>query len=162
MVLILKIPKKPVSSNEQDLTQKTTPHVDKQADHTSGKPDASTPKPFIDKLTVIPTFKSAQQASDTHGALHPKLIGGTEHFAIVCKPLKGFNLARQMVLKNCESRPRIDYRYSIETQLADRIRLEFNPSKLGAEGLEQLHDILSLVIEGGWRAFVTDARISPL
>jgi hypothetical protein len=94
--------------------------------------------------------------------LHPKLIGDKENFSFVSKPVQGFKLARQIVLPDCESRPRIDYRYSIETNLADRIRLEFNPSKLGIEGLDHLHNVLSDVIEGGWQAFIKEGRVSRL
>jgi hypothetical protein len=156
------IPFDPVSSNEKDLTQKTTPQEDEQTIQTNGMPHSETPKPFIDKLTVILTFKSAKQASETHGVLHQNLTGGTEYFDTVCKPLKGFKLARLIALPDCPSHPRIDYSYSNDAGLADRIRLEFNPSKLGIDGLRRLHDILSLVIEGGWQVFVTDGRISRL
>jgi len=159
---LIKIPKKAVSSNKNDLTHKSNPQANDPAIDTNPE----TPKPFIDRLTVNLTFKSAKQAHETHSVLYQNLAGDTEYFLPVGKPIKGFKLARQIVLPDCESRPRIDYSFTTDpstgVNIGQRVRLEFNPSKLGIEGLEHLHDILSSVIEGGWQVFVTDGRISRL
>ena len=137
------IPKKPVSSNKKDLTPETTPQGNDQAIQTNGKPNTDIPKPFIDKLAVNLTFTSAKQAYETHGVLYQNLTGDTEYFPSVGKPLKGFKIAKQIVLPDCEGLPRIDYSYSTDPAtgagLANRVRLEFNPSKLGVAGLEHLH-----------------------
>jgi hypothetical protein len=165
-MVLIKIPKQPVSSNKKDLTQETTPQGDDQAIQSNGTPDTDIPKPFIDKLTVNFTFQSAKQAYETHGVLYQNLTGDTEYFTSVGKPVKGFKLARQIVLPDCSSRPRIDYSFHADPDngvtLADRVRLEFNPSKLGVAGLEHLHGILSSVISGGWQVFVKHGRISRL
>ena len=167
-MVLIKIPKKAVSSNKNDLTQKSTPQGIDQAIDTTGIPDTETPKkPFIDKLTINLTFQSYQQAYETHGATFAALTSGdTEFFASVVKPAKGFKLAKQIVVPDCSSLPRIDYSYDKDTatghNFARRVRLEFNPSKLGFWGLKSLHGILSYMIEGGWQQFVKRGRISRL
>jgi hypothetical protein len=166
-MVLIKIPKQPVSSNKKDLTQETTPQGNGQAIHTNGIPNTDIPKPFIDKLAVNLTFQSAKQAYETHNVLYQNLTGDTEYFpSIGGKPVKGFKLARQIVLPDCPSRPRIDYSFTTDqstgANIGQRVRLEFNPSKLGVAGLEHLHGILSSLISGGWKEFVKHGRISRL
>jgi len=161
---LIKIPKKPVSSNKNDLTQKSTPQGNDLAIDTNGIPASETPKPFIDKLTVNLTFQSYKQAYETHGATYAALTSGdTEFFASVAKLTKGFKLAKQIVVPDCSSPPRIDYSYEKDgtgQNIARRIRLEFNPSKLGFDGLKDMHAILSTMMDGGWQLFVNHGRIS--
>ena len=164
---LIKIPNKPVSSNKNDLTQKSTLQGDDQAIGTTGTPSAEAPKPFIDKLTVNLTFQSHEQACETHGATYAALTSGdTDSFASVTQPAKGFKLAKQIVVSNCPSPPRIDYSYDKDAakgvNFARRIRIEFNPSKLGFDGLKNMHAILSTMMDGGWRLFVNHGRISRL
>ena len=161
------IPKKAVPSNKNDLTQKSTPQGNVPTVDTNGIPDTETPKPFIDKLTVNLTFQSYEQAYETHGATYAALTSGdTEFFASVTKPAKGFKLAKQIVVPNCSSLPRIDYSYDKDAtkglNFARRIRLEFNPSKLGFDGLKDMHAILSTMMDGGWQLFVNHGGISRL
>ena len=47
---------------------------------------------------------------------------------------------------------------TLKGTLANRIRLEFNPSKLGADGIDELHGILSSIIPDGWTRFVKEAE----
>jgi hypothetical protein len=164
---LIKLPLKAVSSNKKDLTQKIP--IEGQNQVTMQPDDASlpgTPKPFIDKLTVNLTFKSAKQAYETHAALYQALTNDSDFFKPVGKPAKGFKLAKQIVVQDCESKPRLDYSYYVNptngTTLADRIRLEFNPCKLGFSGLKFLHGTLSTIVEDGWTTFIKDARISRL
>ena len=125
-----------------------------------------TPKPFIDKLTVNLTFQSYKQAYETHGPTYAALTSGdTEFFASGVKPAKGFKLAKQIVVPNCSSPPRsttATRRTGTGQNIARRIRLEFNPSKLGFDGLKDLHGILATMMDGGWQLFVNHGRISRL
>jgi hypothetical protein len=94
------------------------------------------------------------------------LANDTDFFLSVGKLAKGFKFAKQIVVPDCTSCPRLDYAFYEDpdtgVKLADRIRLEFNPSKLGPWGLTSLHGTLGTVVEGGWKAFVKDAQISRL
>lgn len=167
VVGLIKIPKKAVSSNKNDLTQKTTYLGNDQAIETKGIPHPETPKPFIDKLTINLTFQSNKQAHETHEETYKALTSGdTELFASVVNPAKGFKLSKRIVVPECSSLPRIDYSYgehpSTAENIAQRIRLEFNPSTLGHDGLMAMHATLSTMMEGGWRLFVDHGRISRL
>ena len=165
-MVLIKFPKKPVSSNKSDLTQNTTPQGNDQAIQMNGMAETNIPKPFIDKLTVNLTFHSAKQAYETHGVLYQSLTGDTEDFPSVGKAVKGFKIAKKIMLPDCESYPRIDYSFTTDqstgANIGQRVRIEFNPAKLGLAGLEYLHNVLSSVIEGGWHEFVTHGRISRL
>ena len=164
--MLIKIPKQPVSSNKKDLTQKPTPQGADQTIQTNGIPNTDIPEPFIDKLAVNLTFQSAKQAYETHGVLYQNLTGDAEDFPAVGKPVKGFKIARKIALPDCESYPRIDYSFTTDqatgANIGQRVRLEFNPSKLGVAGLEHLQGILSSLISGGWNEFVKHGRISRL
>jgi hypothetical protein len=150
--------KKAVSSNKKDLTQNFTPK--------DSPPLPGTPRPFIDRLTVNFTFNSAKHASETHAVIYQALANDAEFFLPVGKPVKGFKLAKQIALPKGGSYPRIDYAYDANTitgaKLANRIRLEFNPAKLGIGGLKSLHDFLGTLIAGGWATFVKHGRVSRL
>jgi hypothetical protein len=157
---------KQAPSNKKHLTQKIPIEEDSQATQTDDAAFPTTPKPFIDKLTVNLTFKSAKQAHETHGALYQALTNDTDSLLSIGKPSKGFKLAKQIVVPDCPSFPRLDYAFYQDPDtglsLADRIRLEFNPSKLGFWGLKFLHGTLGTVVEDGWKTFVTNSRISRL
>jgi len=135
---LIYLPPKVVSSNKKNPTQKSTPQGDSQAIPTDSLPDLNIPKPFIDKLTVNLTFKSAEKAYETHGVMYQALTNDSDYFVSVRKPAKGFKLAKQIAIPDCTSYPRIDYSFYVNptngAKLADRIRLEFNPSKLGYWG----------------------------
>ncbi len=125
-----------------------------------GTEATNAPAPFIDKIAVVLTPKSAELAHQIHSALYQALTNDTEFFQSVGKPAKGFNRAKLIVLPHYDERPRIDYAF--QHNLADRIRLEFNPSKLGADGIAELHGILGSVIPNGWGRFAKEAKITRL
>jgi hypothetical protein len=120
---------KQAPSNKKDLTQKIPIEEDSQATKTDNAAFPTTPKPFIDKLTVNLTFKSAKQAHETHGALYQALTNDADFFLSVGQPAKGFKLAKRIVVPDCTSLPRLDYAFFENPdngmKLADRIRLEF-------------------------------------
>ena len=152
------IPKKAVSSNKNQTLQKSD-HTDSKGDDPSGG-GSSEPKPIIDQLSIVLTITSAELAKEVHGTLYTALTGDTEFFQSIGKPLKGFQRTKRIVLSTSGERPRIDYSYQVG--LANRVRLDFNPAKLGADGLQELHGILTSVMPDGWRHFVKGGRISRL
>ena len=135
-MLLIKISKKPVSSNKNDLTQKTTPQGSDQTVQMNGMHHTEVPKPFIDKLAVNLTFQSAKQAYETHGVLYQNLTGDTEDFLSVGKPLKGFKIAKQIALPDCKSLPRIDYSYSTDPATGANLAKSRSP---GVQPVEARH-----------------------
>jgi len=153
------IPKEKGSSNKQEsLPEYDHEHI--EAGTLKGPTPPDVPVPFIDKITVILTIKSPELAQQTHADLYQAMTNDTEFFQSVGKPIKGFQRAKQIVFSSHKERVRIDYSY--QNKFADRIRLEFNPSKLGYWGLKDLHGVLGSFLPEGWDHFVAEGRITRL
>ena len=153
------VPLDAVSSNKNQTVPISDP-AGEDPDPSIGSPDTQAPAPFIDKIAIVLTPKSAELAHQIHAMIYTSMTGDTEFFTSAGKPLKGFRRAKLMVLPGHDERPRIDYSY--QGELAGRVRIEFNPNKLGFWGLKLLHGMLLLIIPDGWRTFVTDGRITQL
>ena len=155
---LIKIPKKPVPSNKNETTAKSSTLLPKVApEHES---NGTAPAPIIDKLAITWGIESGEMAQLVHGGLYQALTNGDDAFAPVHKKLKGFNIGKELILPSTNHRPRIDYHH--QNGLAQRVRLEFNPSKLGYEGLKSLHVILGTMTPNGWKHFIKHGKISRL
>jgi hypothetical protein len=153
------IPKDKGSSNKnQTLPKYDHEHV--EAGTLEGPSALNAPTPFIDKIAVVLTITSTKLAQQIHSALYQAMTNDTEYFQSVAKHVKGFQLGKLITMPGCEERVRIDYNF--QNSLANRIRLEFNPAKLGFWGMKELHGVLTSVMPEGWDHFVTDGRISRL
>lgn len=130
---------------------------DMNAEASDPKPE--TPKPFIDRLTVNLHFDTADEAADAHATIYNALTKDGERYKSA-KKASGFNLSRRMVLSGFEAEPFVNY--SHKDGMAGTFRIEFNPARLGVEGLAAMHAELGLIIDGGWNTFIKRAHISRL
>lgn len=121
------------------------------------QPYASTA--FIDKVTLVLTPKLPKDTAELHG-IYNQITGDPDFFQSAGKAVGGYNIAKMIALSDSAERVRLDYAYA--EGKAKNIRLEFNPSKIGIDGLQSLHGTLSMMINGGLSRFIRDANISRL
>jgi len=156
-------PAAPQSSNKNQ-TLPDFDHTPIMNDLPAEPEKVNAPFPFIDKIAVVLSPKTAGLAAEIHSWLYQDLLNDSNDFKTVSKPLKGFKRAKLIYLSDYEERPRIDYAFTVTPSgtLAERVRIEFNPSKLGVWGLKALHGVLSSIIPGGWQLFISDGKITRL
>lgn len=117
--------------------------------------------PIVDKLSVMLAIKPGLEAQQIHASVQEAVAFKPDVFQTGDKPLKGFKRVQLIALPGSHERVRMDYAYSLSGEAA-RIRLEFNPAKIGPKGISTLHTILSEIVDGGWQRFVMEARITRL
>lgn len=135
------IPK--ASSNKPKTNRKLT---------NPASPPSATPGliPFIDKLSVVFTPANDEDAVSMHTAMKAAFTEKSI-FKNAFIQSGGFNEAKIILLPQSVQTPLIQYKY--QKGRTQKIRLEFNPRKLGSDGLKELHIILKLLLYDGWNEF---------
>lgn len=116
-------------------------------------------KPFIDKLSVVATFqeKDADDVfSNVWGQLEDKAVFNDAGYKAKGK----YKVAKRINLASTVSRPL--FQFDHENKKASKCRIELNPRKVGAEGLLELHAVLTSLMPDGWDYFVHHGRITRI
>jgi hypothetical protein len=111
--------------------------------------------PIIDKLSITLTIPPGD-LEDIHKAVYTA-YNDTAVFQSVTK-LKGFKSARMIAIRG--SAERVHFCFGSKTGEPPHARLEFNPGKLGKDGLEWLHATLMTMMDGGWEYVLNHGRIT--
>ena len=119
-------------------------------------PSASGPQLLIDKLSIMLTPASKEDAELIHGLVFP-WFNETSIFQSA-KKQGGFDCSWMIALPGTGERVRLDYKY--EGHEASRCRLELNPSKLGAHGLADLDHVMPF--PNGWSYVIEHGRITRI
>ena len=145
---------KATSNKTQTLIKKTWPP----------KPPQSDLKPFIDKLTVVIKPADEAFAHNMHAAIWTAL-NDKDVFQSLGTGKNGWDRVQLIALDYTAYRPYFSYKYGKGAHgenVALRARLEFNPRKLGPDGLMALHSVLNSMWEGGWNYVVNHGRITKI
>ncbi len=161
--MLIKIPKKGGASNKN----KTIPHMDAhQSDPsaTTGPKNTSPYLPFLDKISLILSPSLTDDAFALHGNIWTQLKSDEFFPNAYAKSKWGqYKIAKRIMLKSVADAKRYPLlQYSHHHKKWVDLRLEFVPIDLGSKGIEELHASLSLLVEGGWNAFVERGRITRL
>jgi hypothetical protein len=136
---------------------KTNP---KLPDKPSEPSDADDVIPFIDKLSVIIKPANADDAHDMYHAMKTAFSAKSLYEPVFFNPNGGFKESKQIVLEGFKQKPLIQYLYYNET--VEKIRLEFNPRKLGVEGMKALNANLMILMDEGWGYVVDYGHITRI
>lgn len=113
--------------------------------------------PFIDKLSITLAIPKADYA-DIHAAVYTAINDKSVFQA--AKKAKHFAVAQLIAIPGTAERAL--FYFNSKSGEPPHARLEFNPSKLGPVGMDQLHAILTTVFDGGWRYVLQHGRITRL
>lgn len=130
-----------VPSNKLKTTVKMTDQPDAASTNSS-------PTPFIDKLSIMVTPANVDDAHAMHHAMKVAFASKTEFQSAGYEAKKGYNDAKLVPVKGSEQRPLIQYRYS--EGKTEKVRIEFNPRKLGVDGLGNFGTVLVSLMDNGW------------
>ena len=144
------IPK--ASSNKPKTNRKLT---------NPASPPSATPGliPFIDKLSVVFTPANDEDAESMHTVMKAAFTEKSI-FKNAFIQSGGFNESKIIILPQSVQTPLIQYKY--QKGRTQKIRLEFNPRKLGSEGLKELHAILKLLVYDGWHEIVAFGSVTRI
>lgn len=118
-------------------------------------------KPFIDKISLVVTPVDDQDASEIHSAIWAQFEDNAVFQNAGNKPKTGgYNVVKLISLPGMPHRPYFSYKHA--GGKAEKIRIEFNPRKIGGIGLMNLHSVLSSIVPGGWGYFVHYSRITRI
>lgn len=118
------------------------------------------PTPFVDKISLVMEPPSKHEASSMYSTGYQQLTNSPDVFVSGGKPLGGFKLVKLIALDGFSERPRLDYAYA--DKLFSKMRIEFNPSRLGPAGMMKLHAVLVSLMNDGWETFIKYGRIARL
>jgi len=124
-------------------------------------PPAHHLKPFIDKISIVVSFPDDEEAKLIYKAIH-KYENDPAVFVYAGPKTKWgkFNFAKRIPLTKSSQQPL--FQAESKFTKTSKIRLEFNPRKVGADGLVELHFILSCLIDNGWDCLLQYGKITRL
>jgi hypothetical protein len=169
----IKIPKKKKTATGVTSNEKET-WGDNAAGEGAGTPSAqsnlhdnvSVAVPFIDRLTVVAVITDKALGNAVHDAVWLNHQAKDE-FKSAKKP-KGFQRAWRVSLPsllNSKFWPHLSYAYRKDSDgecFATKLRLDFVPVDLGAQGMAELDAYLWSNIEGGWSYFLKHGHVTRL
>ncbi|TXN72839.1 hypothetical protein [Methylobacterium sp. WL6] len=117
--------------------------------------------PFIDKISIVVKPANDADAENIHKALWTAFLDKADFQLASAQATNGYHAARLINIKSTPARPLIQYRRS-EPGKAERIRLEFNPRKLGGEGLTELAAWMDSILPDGWEYVVTNGHVTRI
>lgn len=123
------------SSSNKSQTGAETGHFHPPPDGTPASP-GTVSKPFIDKITIVVKPATDQDAMEINSALWTAFKDTSTFLKTDPKTASGYQAARFVWIASSKARPLIQYK-SYSGKLHS-IRLEFNPRKLGVDGLMEL------------------------
>lgn len=124
------------------------------------------PSPFIDKLSVTLDVTKTGKPHEIHSSIW-------DHFAELNGPFKAANggkwgeykVSKRIALGtvlDATKWPLFQYGYEKEEGIATKIRIEFVPVDLGAQGMMELHSVLQVILPDGWGTFVKHGSVTRL
>ncbi|MDR3425831.1 hypothetical protein [Silvimonas sp.] len=128
--------------------------------------NVSVPIPFIDRLSVVAEITDKALAYAVHQAVWAN-HEAKDDFKATQKP-NGFKCAWKLALPsllNSKFWPHLSYAYDNTNDgisFATKLRLEFVPVDLGAQGMVELDAFLGSNIEGGWSYFIDHGHVTRL
>jgi hypothetical protein len=154
--MAIKIFKKVTPSNK---TQ-TLPKQEEQ-DHTKQPDELPKPDgyhPFIDKISIVVTPLSGHEG-DIYNAIWT-VLDDAEVFADAGGKTKWgpFKVAKWITLKN----GRVLFQFAYTGKKVVKLRLEFNPRKIGPHGLTELKSILIMLVPDGWEYVINHGNITRI
>lgn len=155
----VQIVKKGASSNEAETLGENTPiKSPPQAQ------DHSSPKPFIDKISIVLDISEDDDPYAVYGYVFAALADKT-----VFRPAQGcwgpYRTARRVALSSVadlKKLPLLQYACDPLTKKALGFRTEFSPVDLGPAGLEEYHATLMTLMHDGWLSFLQHGRMTKL
>lgn len=119
------------------------------------------PIPFIDRLTVtlnVPTREQGQDMWQAHcSAEKDKETFKKQGYG------KGYNQRYRISLPSTvDAKHWPLYEIAYEQGCINRLRLDFNPADLGHEGMEELHFVLSALMDTGWGFVAKYGKVTRL
>lgn len=157
----IKITIKP-SNKTQTLGKKTTEGT---SEHPTTPPPQSDFLPFIDKLSLVLEPASDSEAYAIHNNIWAQFMDTNTFQSAGPEALKGWRRAKRIALNSTKHRPLLQYNWTgskEETGKASRMRLDFNPRKLGAKGLAELDAVLTSLWDYGWDYVIQHGRITRI
>lgn len=116
--------------------------------------------PFIDKLSIVVTPPHDDDAQAIHSNIWTQFEDTNVFQSAEAKALKGWNAAKLIALKSCTARPLLQYRHA--GKKAQKLRLEFNPRKIGSKGISELQSVMTSVCNDGWDYVLAYGRVSRI
>ncbi|KUR75645.1 hypothetical protein AQZ49_14370 [Novosphingobium sp. FSW06-99] len=118
-----------------------------------------------DAVAIHSNIWTMTQATAKGGAKELTKTGGYEDqcFVPVGKKPGGYKRAWRIILKsvpNSKFWPHLSYTYV--DHMASSLRIDFVPHDIGAQGLFELHSILSMIVPNGWDYFVCNGHITRI
>jgi hypothetical protein len=132
-----------------------------EQDHTK-QPDGSAKPggyhPFIDKLSIVVT-PPGDDAGDIHDAIWT-VLDDAEVFSDAGGKTKWgkFKVAKWIKLTT----GRVLFQFAHADKKAQKVRLEFNPRKIGSQGLMELKSILVTIFPDGWEYVIEHGNITRI
>lgn len=116
--------------------------------------------PFIDKLSIVIKPANEADAHAIHSNIWTQFADKSVFQGAGKEALQGYNRAYRLAINCSVSRPLIQYRHA--NKKADVIRLDFNPRKLGPQGLIELRSIMISLVPDGWDYAIKHGRITRI
>jgi hypothetical protein len=113
---------------------------------------------LIDKLSLVLIPATEEHAEMIHSNIWIQ-VEDQEVFQSTRK-MPGYSLVKLIAVDGHVDRPLLQYAH--EAGKAKKIRIEFNPARLGAEGLMKLHAVLISLVPDGWGYFIKHAKITRI
>lgn len=159
--MVVKITHKKTSpSNENQTLPETTPAKGVKGPGTGDTgPGALTP--FIDRISVVLTVPTIQEAYDIHSGIWAQ-FNDKELFKEGAKSEEfpvGKRIALESLVKH-KKWPLLQYKHA--DHKAEKLRVEFSPVDLGVIGLDQLHAVLTSIVPNGWAYFASYGRVTMI
>ncbi len=120
------------------------------------------PKPIIDKLTIVWTVPTAKLAQELYFDCLHQMSNDSDFFKSAGKPPYGFQRAKLIPSPSTGETAHLAYNYNQPDKLANRFRIELNPSRLGLDGLMDIHGVLGSLLPNGFRHFVVEGKITRI
>lgn len=150
--MLIKLVKK---SNKNHIVGKTA---------ASGDESHGAIRPFIDKITLLLHLSDYEEADEIHKSIWVQLAEKPLFQSAGSKAAKGYKRSCFLALETTHHRVLFQYDWDGPPgqAVATKLRLEFNPRKLGPLALSELAAILESMLPNGWGDVVHHARITRI
>jgi hypothetical protein len=152
--------KKITSSSNKTQTLPKQADQDHHTKQPDGLPKPDGYHPFIDKLSIVVTPLSVDEG-DIYNAIWTVLDDAEVFSDAGAKAKWGpFKVAKWINLTSTPERVRFHFGYVGKN--AVKLRLEFNPRKIGSHGLTELKSILTMIFPDGWEYVIAHGNITRI
>jgi hypothetical protein len=144
-------------SEEHTATKQTQTPVITTSESSEGTTAESIYKPFIDKLSI--TINILTEDIEAIQANVASAINCNSLFQSA-KWSPRFKICKNIALSETEER--VLFQFGAKMKKGPDCRLEFNPSKLGFDGVSDLDSVLSVIFPDGWYYIRNYGRVSRI